>query len=681
MADRYWVGGTGTWNTTSTTNWSTTSGGASGASVPTAADNVFFDQAATYSVTMTGALTCANLTVSAGTVSFLTGTSPSLAVSGSFTIVAATVWSSTATITFNSTTTGNTITTNGVSLSGGFTFNGVGGGWTLGSALTLSGSIVVTAGTFDTGNYAISATSFSSSGTGVRTINFGSSAISLSTTGTTLSFAIATNLTFNCGTSTISLTGVGPTLTGSGQTFYNVAFTAINSNTRTINGANTFNDLTFPTRLSTGVVSDVINANQTINGTFSVNAAGTTALNRHSITPSTAGTTITLTCAAVVFVDVDFRDVVIAGAAAPASGTRLGDLGGNSGITFTTKTVYRVGTNTSWGGSSSWATSSGGAGSDANLPLAQDTAIIDDGAPLLTSLSLSGYNMSTLDSTARTISITFTIASATFYGSYKLSSAVTLSGAASVFFAGRTTMDFLSAGKTITFSITLDAIGGTLRLQDAFTYAASQTTTHNNGTLDLNGYTLTAPSTYTTGSGTKNLTFNGGTFLFTGSGSQFLNSNPTGYTTTAGTGTGKISFTSASSKIFAGGGSTFNCTLSNDGAGSLRITGNNTITTLANGVSPTAFAFTAGTTTTLTNWNITGTAGNLVTIGSATAASHTLSKASGTVNANYLSISRSTATGGATWNAGANSTDGGNNSGWIFTAPSLNNGNFFLVMQ
>jgi hypothetical protein len=38
MADRYWVGGLRkTWN--STTKWSTTSGGASGASVPTASDN------------------------------------------------------------------------------------------------------------------------------------------------------------------------------------------------------------------------------------------------------------------------------------------------------------------------------------------------------------------------------------------------------------------------------------------------------------------------------------------------------------------------------------------------------------------------------------------------------------------------------------------------------------------
>jgi hypothetical protein len=42
MANRYWVGGTGTWNNT-TTNWSATSGGAGGASVPTVADRVIFD--------------------------------------------------------------------------------------------------------------------------------------------------------------------------------------------------------------------------------------------------------------------------------------------------------------------------------------------------------------------------------------------------------------------------------------------------------------------------------------------------------------------------------------------------------------------------------------------------------------------------------------------------------------
>lgn len=43
MADRYWVGGNGTWDATSTTNWSTSSGGTGGATAPTSIDNVFFD--------------------------------------------------------------------------------------------------------------------------------------------------------------------------------------------------------------------------------------------------------------------------------------------------------------------------------------------------------------------------------------------------------------------------------------------------------------------------------------------------------------------------------------------------------------------------------------------------------------------------------------------------------------
>lgn len=41
MANRYWVGGAGSW--TDTARWSTTSGGAGGASVPGSSDDVYFD--------------------------------------------------------------------------------------------------------------------------------------------------------------------------------------------------------------------------------------------------------------------------------------------------------------------------------------------------------------------------------------------------------------------------------------------------------------------------------------------------------------------------------------------------------------------------------------------------------------------------------------------------------------
>lgn len=57
-----------------------------------------------------------------------------------------------------------------------------------------------------------------------------------------------------------------------------------------------------------------------------------------------------------------------------------------------------------------------------------------------------------------------------------------------------------------------------------------------------------------------------------------------------------------------------------------------------------------------------------MTIDSITASGHTLTKNGGIVSCNYLNVNHSTAQGGALWYAGANSTDGGTNSGWLFSA-------------
>jgi hypothetical protein len=269
------------------------------------------------------------------------------------------------------------------------------------------------------------------------------------------------------------------------------------------------------------------------------------------------------------------------------------------------------------------------------------------------------------------------------YGSLTISSGMTLTASTNVMFFGATsgTQQITTNGKTLDFPLTFGN-GGTRRLQDALTMGSTRTATLSGGTLDLNGKTLTVGTAFTTATGTKNLTFNGGTLVCpTAATTAFNNAAPTNFTTTAGTGTGVISMTAATAKTFVGGGSTFNCTLNQGGAGALTITGSNTFSNITNTVQPASVLFTAATTNTFTNFSLSGTAGNLITIGSVTAASHTLSKASGTVSSDFLSISRSTATGGAGWYAGANSTDGGNNSGWIFTAPpapSAGNGNFLV---
>ena len=270
------------------------------------------------------------------------------------------------------------------------------------------------------------------------------------------------------------------------------------------------------------------------------------------------------------------------------------------------------------------------------------------------------------------------------YGDLILSSTMTMPNTSFIFSLASTgTQTITSNGKGFDNPILIDGIGGIKRLVDAFTMNTPRSITHANGTLDLNGKVLSAGTSYVTSAGTKNITFNAGTILCpSATTTAFNNAVPTGFTTTAGTGTGKISMTGTTAKTFVGGGSTFNCTLSNDGAGALTISGSNTFTTIANGVQPTAFVFPISVTQTVTNWNVSGTAGNLVTITSGTAGTAaTLSKASGIVSSNYLSLKDSAATGGASWYAGANSTNVSGNSGWIFTAPPVvaAGGNFFFM--
>jgi hypothetical protein len=296
---------------------------------------------------------------------------------------------------------------------------------------------------------------------------------------------------------------------------------------------------------------------------------------------------------------------------------------------------------------------------------------------------VAGYSAKNVDFTGFAGTLNAIVA-LSIYGNLTLSTGMTTSASTQVLTFGATsgTQVITSNAKTIDSPITIDGVGGTVRLADALLMGTSRILTHTNGTLDLNGKTMTVGTRYLTATGTKNLTFNGGTLVCPAANTtSFNNAVPTGFTTTAGTGTGKISMTAATAKTFVGGDATYNCTLSNDGAGALTVSGSNTFTTIANGVQPTAFTFTAGTTQTVTNWSVSGTAGNLVTIISSTAGIPALlSKASGTVSSNYLSLKDSTALGGAAWYAGANSTNVSGNLGWIFTAPpATNTGNFFFM--
>ena len=85
--------------------------------------------------------------------------------------------------------------------------------------------------------------------------------------------------------------------------------------------------------------------------------------------------------------------------------------------------------------------------------------------------------------------------------------------------------------------------------------------------------------------------------------------------------------------------------------------------------------FEAGSVTTLTNFTLTCTAGNLVTINSsAPGIQFNLLKPTGTANVNYLNIQDSNVTAGFFCNY--DSINSGNNAGWNFTSPSVVQGGF-----
>lgn len=204
MADRYWVGGSGTWNSINTANWSATSGGAGGASVPTSADDVYFNSASNatlYTVTTPGNATdmiCRSLNVAgplAGNVTF-SNTNSTINVFGSANFAALGIaWGSSVGIKFSATTTGNTITTNGFALLGTLNFDGVGGEWTLQGSFTSASTraIILTNGTFNLNNFKCTTGFFSSANANTRAINFGTGDITL--TGNNLTIINASNQT------------------------------------------------------------------------------------------------------------------------------------------------------------------------------------------------------------------------------------------------------------------------------------------------------------------------------------------------------------------------------------------------------------------------------------------------------------------------------------------------------
>ena len=549
----YWVGGTGNWSEFAT-HWATTSGGSTFQSqVPQSTDNVYFDANSFSSTGQTVTVdesneTCNNMDWTGVTHNpIFDGQTKTIYIHGSLTFAAGMSLANNPNISFEATTTGKTITTAGQQVYN-FTLEGIGGGWTLQDALTITNYLFFNNGTFNTNSQTVTIGSDFGSSTGTtRSLILGSSVVNLNNW-----YVDGAPLTITPGTSTLN---IASSFFGSGLNYYNISmtsgyqiygngntiqnFTSGNNNwqggntvigTATITGGSSFHGgSSFGTLTLNGTGSTYLFRGSSSYGTLNLNGVGstytlgagqtqtiTTALNitsgncsaLNTLNSSTPGTqaTISLTSGTVIADYISLKDINAGTVSFTA--TDAIDQGDNTGWTITalaSRNVYWIGNSGNWNDGNHWSLTSGG--SPAGCP----TTLLDNVHFDANSFSSTGQtvtvNVSTaacnnMDWTGVTHNPIFDGQTKTIYihGSLTFAAGMSLANNPNISFEATTT------GKTITtagqqvYNFTLEGIGGGWTLQDALTI--TNYLFFNNGTFNTNSQTVTIGSDFGSSTGT-----------------------------------------------------------------------------------------------------------------------------------------------------------------------------------
>jgi hypothetical protein len=244
MATLYWgpSGGTstGTWNSSSTTNWFTDVGRTTPASAaPTAIDDVVFDAASdngtTFNVTLGVGAVCRDVTISNLDFTMTLTHSNPWVVYGSLSFPSTRLTRAGFNdITFAATTS-TTVNFNGYVLDNAVIFNGVGGAWQLLSGINVGDntrtnlSCTLTNGTIDLNGFAMNTHSFRSSNTNARALLFGTGKVTLYGNGTNVwGVQNATNFSY---TGTPTVEGIYAGATGGRNFFHGSSAGATEANT------------------------------------------------------------------------------------------------------------------------------------------------------------------------------------------------------------------------------------------------------------------------------------------------------------------------------------------------------------------------------------------------------------------------------------------------------------------
>ena len=454
MAARFWViGGTGNWN--STTNWSATTGGASGASVPSTTDTAAFDASSgsgTATLDISPTVQTLTMTGFTGTLAFGTNT---ISLNSTGTIfTGATTMTVTGTpqiICTNSSATSRTITPTAVTEANSISFRvtaGTGG-------LTISNNSVFrdldfTDGTNPTGYAGLL-------GNPILTI-YGN-------------FKASTGMTKTAGTGTFTF--------------------AATSGTKTINTAGvTFdNPFTFNGVGGTWQLQAALTSGATRTCTLS---AGTLDLNNYTLTTGlfSSSTTSTRVLA------FGTGNITITGVSGIVF---VGPTSGNTGLTTTGTAQVNI---------------TGNGTTTRTIRPGNPTAItgfisftISAGSDTINSTAGMTFNSLTFTSGFTGTFSGFGGFALNLFGNLTLDANTNLAAGASILtFNGTGSRTITTAGKTFDFPVTFDGVGGTFALQDALTLGATQPLTMTNGTLQLKaGTTNTVGSFVTTGTTLKYL--------------------------------------------------------------------------------------------------------------------------------------------------------------------------------